>query len=78
MAQMLFDPPNLLVLDESTNNLAMVDQGDADHGAVTVRGHHAVRGGNTNAVTIYAWKNGKQATILFAPSKPHPESGSST
>jgi hypothetical protein len=32
--------------------------------------------GNTNAATIYVWKNGKQATILFAPRGPHPESGS--
>jgi hypothetical protein len=39
-------------------------------------GELSCSGGNTNAVTIYAWKNGKQATILFAPSKPHPESGS--
>lgn len=30
---------------------------------------------NGNAVTIYAWKNGRQASILFAPVKPHPESG---
>jgi hypothetical protein len=39
-------------------------------------GEHSCNGGNTNAVTIYVWKNGKQATILFAPTKPHPESGS--
>jgi hypothetical protein len=39
-------------------------------------GEHSCNSGNTNAVTIYVWKNGKQATILFAPSKPHPESGS--
>jgi len=32
--------------------------------------------GNTNAVSIYVWKNGKQASVLFAPTKPHPESGS--
>jgi hypothetical protein len=32
--------------------------------------------GNTNAVHIYVWKNGKQASVLFAPTKPHPESGS--
>jgi hypothetical protein len=32
--------------------------------------------GNTNAVNIYVWKNGKQASILFAPSSPHLESGS--
>jgi hypothetical protein len=30
--------------------------------------------GNTNAVNIFVWKNGKQASILFAPSSPHPES----
>jgi hypothetical protein len=39
-------------------------------------GEHSCTSGNANAVTIYVWKNGKQATILFAPSKPHPESGS--
>jgi hypothetical protein len=39
-------------------------------------GEHSCSSGNTNAVTIYVWKNGKQATILFAPTKPHPESGS--
>jgi hypothetical protein len=32
--------------------------------------------GNTNRVSIYAWKNGRQAQIVFAPTKPHPESGS--
>jgi hypothetical protein len=37
---------------------------------------HSCNSGNTNAVNIYVWKNGKQASILFAPSKPHPESGS--
>jgi len=39
-------------------------------------GEHSCTSGNANAATIYVWKNGKQATILFAPSKPHPESGS--
>ncbi len=39
-------------------------------------GEHACSRGNTNAVDIYVWKNGKQATILFAPTQPHPESGS--
>jgi hypothetical protein len=39
-------------------------------------GEHSCNSGNTNAVNIYVWKNGKQASILFAPSKPHPESGS--
>jgi hypothetical protein len=37
---------------------------------------HSCSKGNTNAVNIYVWKNGKQASILFAPTKPHPESGS--
>jgi hypothetical protein len=37
---------------------------------------HSCSSGNTNAVNIYVWKNGKQASVLFAPSKPHPESGS--
>jgi hypothetical protein len=39
-------------------------------------GELACSRGNTNAVDIYVWKNGKQATILFAPRQPHPESGS--
>jgi hypothetical protein len=39
-------------------------------------GEHSCSSGNANAVTIYVWKNGKQATILFAPNRPHPESGS--
>jgi hypothetical protein len=39
-------------------------------------GEHSCSSGNSNAVDIYVWKNGKQASILFAPSKPHPESGS--
>jgi hypothetical protein len=39
-------------------------------------GEHSCSSGNTNAVTIYVWRNGKQATILFAPRQPHPESGS--
>lgn len=39
-------------------------------------GEHSCTKGNGNAVTIYVWKNGKQASILFAPVKPHPESGS--
>jgi len=39
-------------------------------------GEHSCNSGNTNAVDIHVWKNGKQASILFAPSKPHPESGS--
>ncbi|AMA55494.1 hypothetical protein [Bradyrhizobium sp. CCGE-LA001] len=39
-------------------------------------GEHSCTKGNGNAVTIYVWKNGKQASIVFAPVKPHPESGS--
>jgi len=39
-------------------------------------GEHSCPKGNGNAVTIYVWKNGRQASILFAPVKPHPESGS--
>ncbi|HLH98330.1 MAG TPA: hypothetical protein VKW08_24745 [Xanthobacteraceae bacterium] len=34
---------------------------------------HSCTSGNTNAVHIYVWKNGKQASILFAPRQPHPE-----
>jgi hypothetical protein len=39
-------------------------------------GEYSCSSGNTNAVNIYVWKNGKQASVLFAPTKPHPESGS--
>jgi hypothetical protein len=39
-------------------------------------GEHSCAKGNGNAVNIYVWKNGRQASILFAPVKPHPESGS--
>jgi hypothetical protein len=39
-------------------------------------GEHSCTKGNGNAVKIYVWKNGRQASILFAPVKPHPESGS--
>jgi hypothetical protein len=39
-------------------------------------GEYSCSSGNTNAVNIYVWKNGRQASILFAPSKPHPQSGS--
>lgn len=39
-------------------------------------GQHSCTKGNGNAVTIYVWKNGRQASIVFAPVKPHPESGS--
>lgn len=39
-------------------------------------GEHSCTKGNGNAVNIYVWKKGRQASILFAPVKPHPESGS--
>ena len=39
-------------------------------------GEHSCSSGNGNAIDIYVWKNGKQASILFAPSQPHPQSGS--
>lgn len=39
-------------------------------------GEHSCTKGNGNAVTIHVWKKGRQASILFAPVKPHPESGS--
>jgi len=39
-------------------------------------GEHSCNSGNTNAVTIYLWKSGKQASVVFAPTKPHPQSGS--
>ncbi|MGX4771667.1 hypothetical protein ACWAUC_17965 [Bradyrhizobium guangdongense] len=39
-------------------------------------GEHSCTKGNGNAVNIFVWKNGNQASILFAPVKPHPESGS--
>jgi hypothetical protein len=39
-------------------------------------GEHSCTSGNGNAVDIYVWKKGRQASILFAPTKPHPESGS--
>jgi hypothetical protein len=39
-------------------------------------GEHSCTKGNGNAVNIYVWKNGRQASVLFAPVKPHPESGS--
>ncbi|MBR0989208.1 hypothetical protein JQ580_00580 [Bradyrhizobium japonicum] len=39
-------------------------------------GEHSCIKGNGNAVHIHVWKNGRQASILFAPVKPHPESGS--
>ncbi|MCP3448345.1 hypothetical protein [Bradyrhizobium sp. CCGUVB14] len=39
-------------------------------------GEHSCTKGNGNAVNIFVWENGRQASILFAPVKPHPESGS--
>ena len=39
-------------------------------------GEHSCTKDNGNAVNIFVWKNGRQASILFAPVKPHPESGS--
>jgi hypothetical protein len=39
-------------------------------------GEHSCKGGNTRADSIYLWKNGRQAWILFAPTKEHAESGS--
>ena len=39
-------------------------------------GEHSCSSGNGNAVNIYMWKNGRQASVLFAPTKQHPESGS--
>jgi hypothetical protein len=39
-------------------------------------GEHSCTKGNGNAVNIFVWKNGRQASVLFAPVKPHPESGS--
>lgn len=39
-------------------------------------GEHSCTKGNGNAVNIFVWKNGRQASILFAPVKPHQESGS--
>jgi hypothetical protein len=39
-------------------------------------GEHSCTKGNGSAVTTHVWRNGRQASILFAPVKPHPESGS--
>jgi hypothetical protein len=39
-------------------------------------GEHSCTRGNGNAVNIFVWKNGRQASVLFVPVKPHPESGS--
>jgi hypothetical protein len=39
-------------------------------------GELSCNSGNTNRVSIFVWKNGRQAEIVFAPTKAHPESGS--
>jgi hypothetical protein len=39
-------------------------------------GEHSCKGSNMNAVSIHVWKNGRDAWIVFAPGKAHPESGS--
>jgi hypothetical protein len=39
-------------------------------------GEHSCKSGNINAVSIHVWKNGRDAWIVFAPAKAHPESGS--
>jgi hypothetical protein len=39
-------------------------------------GEHSCSSGNGNAVDIYVWKKCRQASILFAPAKPYPDSGS--
>jgi hypothetical protein len=39
-------------------------------------GEHSCKSGNVNAASIHAWKNGREAWIVFAPAKAHPESGS--
>jgi hypothetical protein len=39
-------------------------------------GEHSCTKGNGNAISIHVWKNGRQVSILFAPVKLHPESGS--
>jgi hypothetical protein len=38
-------------------------------------GEHSCKSGNTNAANIHVWKGGREAWIVFAPRKPHPESG---
>jgi hypothetical protein len=37
---------------------------------------HSCKSGNIHAASIHVWKNGKDAWIVFAPAKAHPESGS--
>jgi hypothetical protein len=39
-------------------------------------GEHSCKGGNIHAASIHVWKNGRDAWIVFAPTKAHPESGS--
>jgi hypothetical protein len=39
-------------------------------------GEHSCKSGNINAASIHVWKNGRDAWIVFAPVKAHPESGS--
>jgi hypothetical protein len=39
-------------------------------------GEHSCKSGNVNAASIHIWKNGRDAWIVFAPAKPHAESGS--
>jgi hypothetical protein len=39
-------------------------------------GEHSCKSGSMNAVSIHVWKNGRDAWIVFAPAKAHPESGS--
>jgi hypothetical protein len=68
--------PTRLKVDDSLNR-----NGGCKHVPLPELGREAFgelscSGGNTNAVDIYVWKNGKQATILFAPRQPHPESQS--
>jgi hypothetical protein len=39
-------------------------------------GEHSCKSGNINAASIHVWKNGREAWIVFAPAKTHPQSGS--
>ncbi len=39
-------------------------------------GEHSCKSGNIHAASIHVWKNGRDAWIVFAPAKAHPESGS--
>jgi hypothetical protein len=38
-------------------------------------GEHSCKSGNIHAASIHVWKNGRDAWIVFAPPKAHPESG---